>query len=306
MGESVDVSVVIPTFNRAKSVVDAVQSVVRQTRRPREIVVVDDGSTDGTREALAPFSGEIKYVRQENAGVSAARNRGIRESTCAWVAFLDSDDVWFEDKIEIQTADVAAHPEVVLHVGDAVITRTDVGDRVDYFASSGFAAAREGRGGVVDRPFIAVCQYWFASVVCTLVRRETLTKAGLFDESLTLHEDYDLFCRAALVGPWFISMRKLAEFRRFGGSNLSQQTKDVPLRGPQSLVTTFKRLLAENRTTARERFVVRRRLTHWQTELGRRLLANGDAAGARRLAADSLRVMPRWKGVALYAKAVGR
>jgi glycosyltransferase involved in cell wall biosynthesis len=303
LNETFDVSVVIPTFNRAAYVVDAVRSVLRQTLPPREIIVVDDGSTDGTREALAPFADAIKYIRQDNSGVSAARNRGIEESTCAWVAFLDSDDVWFEKKLEIQAADVTSHPEVILHVVDALVTRPQLGERVRYFDSSGFGKTRDAQGGVVRRPFASMVEYWFASVVCSIIRRDALVRAGLFDAGLTLHEDYDLFLRLALEGPWFIRPELLAEFRRLGGPNLSQQSNNCPGLGDESLVKVFKRLAAGGRANFWEKLLILRRLTTAQHEFGTIRLSAGDAEAARRSALDSLRVLPRVKNLRLLAAA---
>ena len=98
------VSVVIPTFNRAATIVRAVESVLQQTYRPLELIVVDDGSTDGTSEVLQAYGKAVVYVRQDNAGPAAARNRGIRESQGDMVAFLDSDDVWLAAKLERQVA----------------------------------------------------------------------------------------------------------------------------------------------------------------------------------------------------------
>lgn len=99
-----NVSVVIPTYNRAEHVMGAVRSALDQSRPPAELIVVDDGSTDETPDLFAEVEAPVRYVRQENAGVSAARNRGVREATGDWIAFLDSDDRWHPDKIERQLA----------------------------------------------------------------------------------------------------------------------------------------------------------------------------------------------------------
>lgn len=99
-----NVSVVIPTYNRAEHVVGAVKSALEQSRPPAEVIVVDDGSTDQTPEVVSAMPGPVRQVRQENAGVSAARNRGVQEATGDWVAFLDSDDRWNVDKLQCQMA----------------------------------------------------------------------------------------------------------------------------------------------------------------------------------------------------------
>jgi glycosyltransferase involved in cell wall biosynthesis len=96
------ISVVIPTYNRARAVVEAVASVQAQTLAPSEIIVVDDGSTDGTAEALRQLKAPIRYVAKENGGVSSARNLGVRLAKGEWIAFLDSDDRWEPIKLERQ------------------------------------------------------------------------------------------------------------------------------------------------------------------------------------------------------------
>ena len=106
-----DVSVVIPTYNRARWLPDSVASVLAQTSSPAEVVVVDDGSTDETPAACRGFGDAVRFVRQGNAGAAAARNRGIREARGGWVAFQDSDDLWNPEKLEVQMAALARYPD---------------------------------------------------------------------------------------------------------------------------------------------------------------------------------------------------
>ena len=98
----------IPTYNRAEWVMGAIESALAQTRAPEEVIVVDDGSTDDTPRVLAEAPGGVRCIRQENAGVSAARNRGVREASGRWIAFLDSDDRWYPEKLGIQLEALAA------------------------------------------------------------------------------------------------------------------------------------------------------------------------------------------------------
>lgn len=102
------VSVIIPTYNRAEWVMGSIESALGQTRPPDEIIVIDDGSTDDTPRVLAEVPPGVRCIRQDNAGVSEARNRGVREATGRWIAFLDSDDRWYPEKLEIQLAALAA------------------------------------------------------------------------------------------------------------------------------------------------------------------------------------------------------
>ena len=108
------VSIIIPTFNRADKVVRAVSSILSQTFEDIEIIVVDDASTDGTKAALAKYHNNIIYIQHSlNTGVSAARNTGIRKSTSKQVSFLDSDDYWLPEKLEVQVDFFNRHPEAV-------------------------------------------------------------------------------------------------------------------------------------------------------------------------------------------------
>jgi len=108
------ISVIIPTFNSASFVADAVASALEQTYPPLEVIVIDDGSTDNTQEILAPHWNVIRYVKQPNAGAAAARNRGLDIAKGDWVAFLDSDDVWLPEKLEKQAACIQAHCDSAL------------------------------------------------------------------------------------------------------------------------------------------------------------------------------------------------
>ena len=96
------ISVIIPTFNRSKTIFRAIDSILKQTYKPYEIIVVDDGSTDGTKDLVINKYPSIKYFYQSNNGVSKARNKGVHESKGEWIAFLDSDDEWLPKKLQEQ------------------------------------------------------------------------------------------------------------------------------------------------------------------------------------------------------------
>ena len=103
MPDPIKISVIIPTFNRAFLVKRAIQSVLNQSFQPYEIIVIDDGSIDGTGELIKTEFPLIKYIWQQNSGISHARNLGIQKSQGNWLAFLDSDDEWLPKKLEMQT-----------------------------------------------------------------------------------------------------------------------------------------------------------------------------------------------------------
>jgi glycosyltransferase involved in cell wall biosynthesis len=111
---TITISAIIPTYNRAHLVGRAIDSVLAQTRPVDEIIVVDDGGSDNTAEIVSRYGGRVRYVRRENGGLAAARNTGVRESTCEWVAFLDDDDEWLPDKTRLQEVALMARPEAIL------------------------------------------------------------------------------------------------------------------------------------------------------------------------------------------------
>ncbi|MCK4819314.1 glycosyltransferase family 2 protein, partial [bacterium] len=117
-----NVSVIIPTCNRAEYITQAIDSVLAQTYTDYEIIVVDDGSTDNTKEVMEPYMDRIRYIYQENAGVSAARNTGIKAAKGDWVAFLDSDDEWLPGKLAVQIRAVERHPQLVAHMVNVNLT----------------------------------------------------------------------------------------------------------------------------------------------------------------------------------------
>ncbi len=183
--EPADVSVIIPTFNRSRWVREAVESVLHQTVKPREILVVDDGSTDDTGEILSGYGDVIRVVRlEENRGVSAARNRGIEAAACRYVAFLDSDDLWLPRKLEAQMAHVQEHPEIQIHQTDEIWVRNGV--RVNPGNRH-----RKPEGWI----FEASLHLCLISPSAVLIDRRLFDEVGLFDERYPACEDYDLWLR---------------------------------------------------------------------------------------------------------------
>ena len=127
------ISIVIPTYNRAGTIERALDSVFAQTFQDFEVIVVDDGSRDATRERVALYGDRVRYIYQENQGCSAARNRGIAEARGAFVAFLDSDDEWLPLKLDVQVRYLETHPEVdfVACMGTEAGTHFDPADYSD-------------------------------------------------------------------------------------------------------------------------------------------------------------------------------
>ncbi len=180
------VSVIIPTYNRAETVRRAVDSVLAQTFRDFELIVVDDGSTDNTPQVLEAYGRKVIPVRQERAGVSAARNRGIARSSGALLAFLDSDDAWKPEKLAVQTAFFQEHQEVLICQTEETWIRNGkrVNPRYRHLKPS----------GDIFLPSLKLC---LVSPSAVMMRRELFEKVGLFDEDLPACEDYDLWLRVS-------------------------------------------------------------------------------------------------------------
>ena len=185
------VSVVIPTFNRAGKVARAVSSVLDQTFTDHEIIVIDDGSSDGTRETISQFGGRITYIAHpSNLGVSAARNTGIRRSSAPFLAFLDSDDYWLPEKLRAQIGFFETKPEAVACQTKEIWIRK--GHRVNP------RDRHQKPSGDIFEPSLRLC---LVSPSAVMLKRSLLEEVGLFDEALPACEDYDLWLRISCRYP---------------------------------------------------------------------------------------------------------
>lgn len=190
---AVQVSVVIPSYNYGRFLAEAVESALAQTYPIHEVIVVDDGSTDDTRQRLEPYQDRIRYVRQENRGLSAARNRGIAEATGSWIALLDADDLWHPQKTALQIRALEQHPQACL------IGATAVGALPfpEHLPAEPTLQDIEARYYLLRVPFAP------SSV---LARRDCLQRLGGFDESLRSVEDRDMWLRIAVQHPTLLVM----------------------------------------------------------------------------------------------------
>lgn len=275
-----EVSVIIPTYNREKYVTKAIDSVLAQTYTDYEIIVVDDGSTDNTKEVMELYMDRIRYIYQENARVSVARNTGIKIAKGEWLAFLDSDDEWLPEKLKNQTTFVQENPSIVAHTVNVNLTNYNDLD-LSSFLHCKFPF--EGNEGIIDDPFIRHFKYrTIAMPVAVMCRKECAIKAGLFDESFVCGEDYDFMCRLALQGSWGYCWDELvvAYHRCEKTVSLSALKKDytVTLRNQ---IKTHSKLLENKKLTKRERRVTAKLLSSNCRELGQHLLLKEDYKRAR-------------------------
>ena len=182
--DGMTVSVIIPTFNRADLITRALDSVTLQSRPISEVIVVDDGSDDGTQDIIRRDYPHVRLITQVNGGVSRARNTGIRNAGGDWIAFLDSDDAWLPEKMERQISTLAIHPEYKIVHNDEIWIRR--GKRLKQ------KLKHRKFGGFIFSRCLPIC---VISPSASLIHRSVFDAVGLFDESLPACEDYDMWLR---------------------------------------------------------------------------------------------------------------
>jgi len=213
------ISVIIPTHNCADYIADTIESVLAQTYGEYEIIVVDDGSTDDTKSALAPYMGKIHYLHQNNRGVAAARNAGIARARGEYIAFLDADDIWFPTKLALQVHALEANPAVGLAFADFLdfddtgVTRSS---RLNTWpqAKAWFTRHQLGNSEIACGPmYEELLQACWIHASSAVVKRHVLGVVGLFGEAFLTGEDYELWLRVAQRYPFLWVNRVLSGYR---------------------------------------------------------------------------------------------
>jgi len=210
--------VIVPAYNSADFIGQALESILAQTNPPTEILVVDDGSTDNTVEVIRPFGEKVHILRQEHQGVSAARNRGVRHARGEYLAFLDSDDIWKPEKLEKQIACLIEKNTVWVCCAAAYFD-SQTGQRLSGYAKDLF------EGDVLEQEFLQS----FILSPTPVIKRSVFDEVGYFDEGIHIGEDWDMWLRIAARYPIGVVREELALKREHPQSTMQRASTEEKL-----------------------------------------------------------------------------
>jgi glycosyltransferase involved in cell wall biosynthesis len=283
------ISVAIAAFNEERWLAETLESILAQTLPAHEVIVIDDGSTDGTRAVLEPYADRIRILSHPNRGLPATLNRCFAEATGDYVALCGGDDLWAAEKLRWQAEAIAAHPEVDVAFGHARLFGVFEGEFV-----------RPPGTGVLDRRVLARRMYDRNVIAApsAVIRRDLHARLEGFREDLPA-EDYEFWLRALRAGAVFYYDPRLVLHYRRHGENMSM---------PGALRDDRLRPLLEMNYTIHERYAelvspgeLRQILAKDLCDLGRYLVEAGDRGEARRTLLRSLRRRPSLRAVVWLA-----
>jgi len=220
------ISAIIPAYNSQDFILDAIKSIQRQTHAVDEIIIIDDGSQDKTQHKIQSLSAtNIKYIKQENQGPSAARNTGIKIAQGDWIAFLDADDQWVEDKIEKQLMALKHTPELHLIAGDM----QEIGINNELITESVLAKHnllerfQGNQSRAIKNALAKLVQKNFIPTGTVLAKRTTLAEVGMFNTAIRFGEDLELWAKIAAKHP-ITCMADILMLRRLHDQNATSCT----------------------------------------------------------------------------------
>jgi len=278
------VSVVVPAHNAERYIGSCLASVLVQTYKDFEIIVVDDGSTDGTRAVVLSMGGAVRYIHQTNAGPSAARNAGLAAARGEFICFLDADDLWLRGKLSAQVAFMDAHPDVHLIFADSEEFE-DNGIQCHSLVPSAIISA--GANSPIPGAYQKLLVENFIPTSTVMARRACFTEIGCFDATLRASEDRDLWSRIAARFAIACQPQVLGR-KRVVPSSVSRDV-ETTLRSRIRLWTKARRLFPE--MTPED--TVNALLVSTYLQLGFVLLRKGQTREARALARKSLPIARR-------------
>ncbi|MAG58234.1 MAG: hypothetical protein CMJ83_18260 [Planctomycetes bacterium] len=277
-------SVIIPVFNGERFLAAAVDSALSQRGVPCEVICVDDGSTDASREVLDAFGDRIRVLAQANAGVSAARNHGAAHATAPYLAFLDQDDLWEPDFLTTQVSWLDDHPDHPLVHGDSRLVDAD---GKDHGRRSRYLVRQS------DDLFVSLIAGNFIGIETILLRADAFHAAAGFDPDLHLMEDWDLWLRLARDHAFGHHDHQIARYR-VHDRNLTHDRE--PLLAEWADVLT--RLADDSNLPEALRTLVRQQSHRRRAEQAWHRLRRGDREGAAAIVPPASNIKPlslRWK-----------
>jgi len=281
-----NISVIIHTYNNEKLIAETIESVLRQTYKDYEIIVVDDGSTDNTRTVLQPYMDRMRYHYKENGGIPSAKNAGIRLSEAGFIAFLDHDDLWVPDKLKIQIDYFNKNPQVGL-VYSKYIT-----------FSNGKELRTNPKKGYSGWVFSKLISRSFIQTSTVMVKRECLDAVGPFDESFTLSDEYDLFLRIAKRYQCGFVDKELTRYR-IHDRNASKDD----LRFDMENLKVFKKIYDNsNGLDTKCKKLLRERIAKYNMNVAGRLYAQGRFEDSNKYHREALKYLPFYKRVIMCRK----
>ncbi len=277
------VSVIIPAFNCARYIADAIDSVLAQTYQDLEIIVVDDGSTDGTGEVVRRYGDRVRYIRQKNRGPSGAKNTGIQAARGEYISTLDGDDLWMPDRLEKLVPLLDQQPELGFAYGDCYRIDETPDHVWQQTAFQIHGGAR--RGWVLER----LVMVNFVPSQSVIIRRSALDAVGLFDETYRIGEDWDLWLRLAARYPVdFIP--DVVAMRRQHTQNITNNSDVTMMSNAVSILRNLKQ--REPEAVARIRQAYHRALAQAHFLSGVACVNDGDRRRGRAEIARSMRYAP--------------
>ncbi|MBN3039544.1 MAG: glycosyltransferase [Candidatus Omnitrophica bacterium] len=227
------ISVIMPVYNIGASsyIAQAFQSIYSQDYKNLEIVVVDDGSSDDSEKIIKQLSGPINYIRQKHQGVSSARNKGLENARGEIIAFLDSDDLWPEDKLKKQSLELNSSKSRDVILGLTQICMKDKANKTKDKASC----------SEVGSPYLSY------NLGSALFKKSVFEKAGKFNSSLSFAEDYDWFMRARESKVSIVVIREISLFYRLHDKNMSGDKKQIEDGVMESFLSSIHRRKSKGR-----------------------------------------------------------
>lgn len=275
------VSVIIPTYNRAHCVGEAIDSVLAQDPPADEVIVIDDGSTDSTPQVLEGYGDRITVIRQANGGAGAARNAGLRQAKGEWITFADSDDLWCPGRLALLHRDLASEEnhDIVIHVADLRMT----GDGYDrgLFEMQGWKLS-DGEAERVEDPLGRAMNGLY--LISSAVRSDVAARTQGFPPELKIQQDGYFLCAVGAQGPALFRHSTVAEVRRLPGDTTAnvELWRKNPLRARRTAQRRID-MVAELDLTSAQRRLVRRSSSGHLFEVAREEALAGEGSPRRTL-----------------------